>query len=560
MRAVEQLARGGGDDAVLTLLGDGQFSARLVALRALLEEVVDRPLVLGLGDAWDLLVVAQRKSPALVREVLLLPQVGVWLADLLRRLRGTVRSAEPLWLEAGYLRCVAAAAAYLCEIDFAIEVPVSRGIVSLPSLGIATMPGAPRSAVASAESRGGKLTLSCSDRTIHVPEDENWSPVRRIGSGGFTPLLDDVEPHRDYRAQIAPHRLADSEVQRWAEGLAEAWTLLGAEHANAVGAMVSTIVPVPPVMQGRPFSGSSADAYGAVVMSLPPDTATFAETLAHEVQHTKLAALATLEPLCITGGSAHCYAPWRDDPRPVSGLLQGVYAFLGVTDFWRAHRQTIVSHRADFEFAYWRGQTSHTARFLRECGELTALGRRFAGLMAEKLSQWSRIRVGDTALGAARLAARDHRATWRARHLTPEPAAVGLLAQAWLAGHPGPDGERPQVALSPRPASAIPRMELRRLWMRAPAEFTEYANAVPAATAADLLHVVGDQEGAARLYLADITARPDDVLAWIGLGLADPSAKAVLRVPEVVMAVYAEIGRCTGEFPDPRAVATWVGE
>jgi HEXXH motif-containing protein len=25
-----------------------------------------------------------------------------------------------------------------------------------------------------------------------------------------------------------------------------------------------------------------------------------------------------------------CYAPWRDDPRPRSALLQGSYAFLGV--------------------------------------------------------------------------------------------------------------------------------------------------------------------------------------------------------------------------------------
>ena len=27
------------------------------------------------------------------------------------------------------------------------------------------------------------------------------------------------------------------------------------------------------------------------------------------------------------------YAPWRDDPRPISGLLQGIYAFVCITEF-----------------------------------------------------------------------------------------------------------------------------------------------------------------------------------------------------------------------------------
>jgi hypothetical protein len=33
------------------------------------------------------------------------------------------------------------------------------------------------------------------------------------------------------------------------------------------------------------------------------------------------------------------YAPWRADPRLASGLLQGTYAFLGVSGFWRCQRK-----------------------------------------------------------------------------------------------------------------------------------------------------------------------------------------------------------------------------
>ncbi|MCX2952755.1 HEXXH motif domain-containing protein [Lentzea sp. NEAU-D7] len=554
LQSVDQLARGGGDDAVLARLNDGQFSARLVALRALLDEVAGRSLLLEIDEAWDLLVLAQRKSPGLVRQVLMLPQVGAWLTDVLRRLRGTMKSAEPLWVEVGHLRCVAAAAAHLCDIDFSLDVPVSRGVISLPSLGIAAVPVSSHWAVARAEAHAGRLSLFCGEHAVRVPEDENWSPVHRVVSGDFRPLLDDVEPHRDYRAKVPPLRLTDIEIERWARGLDEARVLLGKEYVSALTAMVTTVVPVAPANDGTPYSGSSADAYGAVLLSEPPDSTAFAETLAHEVQHTKLAALMTMEPLYTASGNAYCYAPWREDPRPLSGLYQGAYAFLGVTDFWRAHRLAAPSGRADFEFAYWCGQTTHATRFLRGRRELTPLGRRFATIMAARLKPWNRIKVCAAAGLAARLAALDHRATWRARHLTPDPAGVSHLADLFLAGHQRPPGELPPSTLSPGPAPPLPRIELRRR------RFHTLENAqVPAATDADLLHVAGDQEGATRLYLADIGIRPDDAAAWIGLGLADPAARTVLRAPEVVMAVHAEVARRTGEFPDPRAIAAWVG-
>ena len=34
-----------------------------------------------------------------------------------------------------------------------------------------------------------------------------------------------------------------------------------------------------------------------------------------------------------TFGAIAIYLPWRDDPRPAAGLLQGAYAHVGVTEF-----------------------------------------------------------------------------------------------------------------------------------------------------------------------------------------------------------------------------------
>lgn len=68
--------------------------------------------------------------------------------------------------------------------------------------------------------------------------------------------------------------------------------------------------------------------------SEPPDAETLAVSLIHELQNIKLGAL--LHLLTLTGdddGSLY-YAPWRDDPGPLGGFLQGIYAFFGITEFW----------------------------------------------------------------------------------------------------------------------------------------------------------------------------------------------------------------------------------
>ncbi len=77
-------------------------------------------------------------------------------------------------------------------------------------------------------------------------------------------------------------------------------------------------------------------------------------------------------------------APWREDLRPLEGLLQGTYAHLAVTDFWRVRQE--VSAGADAEaagqrFAYWRGHTCDAIETLANSGSLTPLGTRFVDEM-----------------------------------------------------------------------------------------------------------------------------------------------------------------------------------
>ena len=121
--------------------------------------------------------------------------------------------------------------------------------------------------------------------------------------------------------------------------------------------LLTVVVPYRRTGTGGQVSSSSPETFGAIAMSPPPDPLTCAVTLAHETQHLKLFALLDIVALTLPDDGRRYYAPWREDPRPVSGLLQGAYAFLGVSGFWRTQREIAdgaARLEADTEFARWR--------------------------------------------------------------------------------------------------------------------------------------------------------------------------------------------------------------
>lgn len=69
--------------------------------------------------------------------------------------------------------------------------------------------------------------------------------------------------------------------------------------------------------------------------------------LIQEFQHVKLGAVLDLYDLFDPADDRLLHAPWRDDPRPLEGLLQGTYAHLAVTDFWHARHEVVAGAEAD---------------------------------------------------------------------------------------------------------------------------------------------------------------------------------------------------------------------
>jgi uncharacterized protein len=112
------------------------------------------------------------------------------------------------------------------------------------------------------------------------------------------------------------------------------------------------------------------------------------------------------------------YAPWRPDPRPLEGLLQGSYAHIGVTDVWRALRTVRTGderEEAEHQFARWRMMTAEAIRRLLDTGSLTSTGEQFVRAMGDTVEPWLSEHVTPAIEDAARYRAEKHRAAWEAR-------------------------------------------------------------------------------------------------------------------------------------------------
>jgi len=266
-------------------------------------------------------------------------------------------------------------------------------------------------ATRAAEVRSGGLRVAVREGA------PGWRELRPVTAGSFRILVDDLDPFRMPATYGTPAgRLTPPQVAELRATMNAAWPVLPPASAVEIAAIVRVIVPYQAPGSGL-VSTSSPQAFGTVAMSRQPDPYTCAETLVHETQHLKLCALLDLVALTRPDDGQRYYAPWRTDPRPASGLLQGAYAFLGVSGFWRAQRgvapDPAVRERAAAEFARWRDGAALVVDTLLGSGQLTGPGHVFAQEMAGVLDRWQREPVPEHALVLAQRLAGRHLAQWQ---------------------------------------------------------------------------------------------------------------------------------------------------
>ena len=488
----------------------------------------------------------------------------MWIAHTLRRFRGVATDPAPLWFHLGYLHALAASAAIRAGLSFEIRIPCHQGEVVLPTLGSAVLTEADEWASATVRSRHGRPELTNGDNIIAIGGPD-WRPLATL-HGDIR--IDDVDPYRGLTQPMPPDPLPDNEIQRWRETTARAWSILSRHHpdqAAELAAGMRALVPLPDVGRFRVHSASVENGFGGALMSRPPDVGVLAMTLVHEFQHSKLSAVQHLVPLVTGMFPAVHHAPWRDDPRPPSGLLQGVYAFTAVTEFWAAHRDD-DNPLAQFEFAHWRGQTWETLQTLRAQPALTEWGRRFLDVLGARLEPLLSLEVSARIRELADAAAADHRASWQVCHLRPDDEFVNHAVDSWLDNRPAPDGYTAEVV----PANVAQRLDVKALLSRVritePATYDTLRSTpdeVSGAGAGDFAYVAGDP-AARKLYLAELADNPERAGAWSGLGLAcaaagQPGAHGLLERPELVRAVHLRVRERTRRAPGIEELAAWLG-
>jgi uncharacterized protein len=234
--------------------------------------------------------------------------------------------------------------------------------------------------------------------------------------GRLKVVIDDLHPFRMPGATDLSPPIADPAA--WERALQGAWRVLETDHPDAaaeVADAVSVIVPRSPTSH-RAVSSTSPEVFGTIAMSLPPDAVSGAEFLVHEVQHLKLGALLDVVRLTMPDDGRRYYAPWRDDPRPLSGLLQGTYAFLGVTGFWRRRRLMGRAGATDRIFAHRLHTVSMAVETLRSSGRLSPAGLEFVGHMGQTLSAWRGDDIPAAEWAYARRLVQEHQERWESAY------------------------------------------------------------------------------------------------------------------------------------------------
>ncbi|MEU6151310.1 HEXXH motif domain-containing protein [Actinosynnema sp. NPDC047251] len=574
---MDALAAGRPDRTAIAALSGVERSRRILAL----DQITRRAAAGGhdahsplppAHEAWRLLATSQRARPEPVARLLALPQVGVWAAHVLRRLRYATEDDTPLWFHLGQLHALAAAAGISAGSTFRIAVPLWNGLAVLPGVGSVQVHG---------RSGWSHVELVCDGQSLATADGaDELRPVRTVvvAPGGPQIQLEELSPYRGLTTPLAPAPLSDSTAERWQGLLAAAWALLARDHptpAEEIAAVISVVATVPATYRFRPHSASLGEGFGTAIISEPHDATQLAVTLVHELQHSKLNAVNHLAPLTGDDTELDCYAPWRDDVRSTPSLFQGVYAFVAVAEYWSVRRHRLRGpdqELAHFEFALVRSQITTAAKALRRRTALTRIGRRFAERLGERVQVLTDAPVPPHILRAAEAAARDHEVGWRFSHQTPDEQAVAGALARWRAGRAAPlVTGRSVVTPHKAPRRLDVKAVLWRVRLSGPGELSAARSLVGTdaqvasdAGVADFALVAGDAATAVELYRTELAGGSRRPGAWSGFALAldavapGPASALLVERPELVRAFCDALEATDDEVPDVGEVAAWL--
>jgi len=369
----DALAGGPGDPATVTLL----VQMRLSLTRALVAAVAaadasrgpgrqpDPELATAAAEGWAVLCDLDLSHPSAVADVFAHPYTHAWAIRCLNPPSG----ADPE-LDRAHLAGLAAASALRAGVAVELPLPVRDGLLHLPSLGALDVGAAADRTVPVAVAPG----------RLAARDGFAWQTVRQVARPGWQVAVEDLDPFRDCQQWPAAGRLPRQSWLAWHRGLTAAWGRLVSgvpAYARVLAAGLRAVVPLRPIRVGM-RSATSRHAFGAIALTFPADPGGFEEMLVHEFQHAKLFGLCDFYELVDEADTHRLRVPWREDPRPVEGVLHGTYAHLALAQLSRS--RGAAGRSAWLRYRTW---VCDACEALYETKALTRDGERFvAGILA----------------------------------------------------------------------------------------------------------------------------------------------------------------------------------
>lgn len=584
------IAEGSYTETIIARLKAAQYSRNALLVETLRRSVhaSDHPRVSQIIEsAIELLSEIQANNPGIISSLLIMPHFGFWAADCVFQLQQAAAQGQTLSSKTQMALChiaaFAATAALLTDHPFDLTLPIRDGELYLPNIGrlhIGNAEGLDYAHIRLdhdgceivAGSTRHRISLRLGAKT--TSSTAGWTPAFRLQTSSqglaINLLIDGSDP---FLSQLGPTStsLSERSLETWRSAIRRSWQTLVRHNkplARTLSAGLTTLIPLRSTPEDHQISITSGWAWGAIALTLPTDPIIFAETLIHEFRHLILAAVEDITPLTDSRGEELHYSPWRNDPRPTLNVLQGAYAFLGVTSFWK-QQCTIGSptarRRAEIAFALKRRNVMNALMVLSESSELTGTGRLFLRVMHGHVSTWLNEPVSQSAEKIACEIASEHHLRWRLANLEPDIEVVDILAEAWLASPRTPPGlmDVPTRLLLSSPVSGLVDRSFLFGHLPGSPESTHHSSHDANASSGDLAFMQGDMRQARRTYLQRI-AQAEDPDAWIGLilvlrrlGIVNNSWPVRQRI-EVVVAVAERVRAITSRCPDAQGLFLWI--
>lgn len=198
------------------------------------------------------------------------------------------------------------------------------------------------------------------------------------------PLLNAVpEAHdADLAVQLSPASSISADELALVEQAHDLLQAVWPEAAAATRRFLHSLV-VQPAAPDHTTSITLDFLQGTLIASLR-DPVQVADAMVHEGSHARLALLLRSDPLVLDDGVARHPSPWRSDPRPLKGVINGVHAFLNVALFYRrlAERRPEMTDLATDLYEAQRDKVREAWARCAAVAQPTPLGRIFLDELA----------------------------------------------------------------------------------------------------------------------------------------------------------------------------------